>query len=279
MPSDQIVVLTGACGCLGQHILKLMLTKDEEIKEIRCLDLVDSRKLSSIKQLEELQDQTTSANKKQIKTSWTIGDVRDINVVEKIVQGATSIIHCAAIIDLNRNQDELLLESTNIQGTENLLKAAVKYAVPSFVHVSSIEACMSNEAIYYATEHTTPKANKFLFGISSRSKYEAEQVVRRYSNSKLSSLSQRDQPKHDSLNAIIIRLPPVYGEYDKHFVSHILKIAKVFGGKLRKLDHVWIRQQPIYAGNAAWACLKARQKTLQDTSITGEGKSLYDNNH
>lgn len=307
MKPNQIVVLTGASGCLGRHLLRLLALKDDTISEIRCLDLVEPNRSALVEldkqqqdQLDEHADETTNENKtkkkKKNNITWSVGDIRDINVVENIVNGATSIIHCAAVIDLSRHQDEQLLESTNVRGTENLLKAAVKFAVPTFIHVSSIEACLSSEAIYYATEHTTPKVSKFLFGASSRTKFEAEQIVKRYSNTKLANQSSYPAPKHlnnststssdttnnnsntnqfkygDSLNAVIIRLPPIYGEYDRHFVSHILKITKIFGGKLRKLDHVWIRQQPIYAGNAAWACLKARQNTLRDKTISGEGE-------
>ena len=35
----QIVLVTGASGCLGQHIVKLLQERDDSVKEIRCLDL------------------------------------------------------------------------------------------------------------------------------------------------------------------------------------------------------------------------------------------------
>ncbi len=36
---EQVVLVTGASGCLGQHIVKLLQEKDDSVKEIRCLDL------------------------------------------------------------------------------------------------------------------------------------------------------------------------------------------------------------------------------------------------
>lgn len=35
----QIVLVTGASGCLGQHIVKHLQEKDDSVQEIRCLDL------------------------------------------------------------------------------------------------------------------------------------------------------------------------------------------------------------------------------------------------
>ena len=35
----QVVLVTGASGCLGQNIVKLLQEKDDSVKEIRCLDL------------------------------------------------------------------------------------------------------------------------------------------------------------------------------------------------------------------------------------------------
>ncbi len=37
--SNQVVLVTGASGCLGQHIVKLLQENDKNVKEIRCLDI------------------------------------------------------------------------------------------------------------------------------------------------------------------------------------------------------------------------------------------------
>ena len=47
-------------------------------------------------------------------------------------------------------------------------------------------------------------------------------------------------------------------------------IAKHHGGTLRKVDNVFIRIQPVYVGNVAWSCLKAKDKILADDAISGE---------
>lgn len=62
----------------------------------------------------------------------------------------------------------------------------------------------------------------------------------------------------------------IYGEEDNHFVTTILGIAKHTSGVLRKIDNVFIRIQPVYAGNVASATLQAKDKLQSDTSVTGE---------
>lgn len=37
--SKQVVLVTGASGCLGQHIVKLLQENDKSVQEIRCLDI------------------------------------------------------------------------------------------------------------------------------------------------------------------------------------------------------------------------------------------------
>lgn len=37
--SKQVVLVTGASGFLGQHVVKLLQERDDTVKEIRCFDL------------------------------------------------------------------------------------------------------------------------------------------------------------------------------------------------------------------------------------------------
>lgn len=62
----------------------------------------------------------------------------------------------------------------------------------------------------------------------------------------------------------------VYGEADEHFVTNIIKVAKECGKCLPRVDNVYIRSQYTYAGNVAWACIKAKDRLAIDESIGGE---------
>lgn len=53
-------------------------------------------------------------------------------------------------------------------------------------------------------------------------------------------------------------------------MTKILAIAKCNSGVLRRIDNVFIRIQPVYAGNVAVACLRAKDKLQVDASVGGE---------
>lgn len=324
MQNNQVVVVTGAAGCLGHHVLRLLCSKDDDCAEIRCLDLqlptslqqnyleTEIKKLSSQKQIQmqtiypRINDTDTNqrpeiySNKptnapfkqhqrKQSLTTtlvptvlskepstinktvkWFQGDVRDINLVESCLQGADCIIHCAARIETSvyyadQNEDEL--EAVNVGGTENLLRAAIRLGVPKFIHVSSYEAWLGYEMIYYATESTLPVPRYLLYGPSGETKLAAANKVRQYSNNMLQKPARNGD---QTLNAVIIELPQIYGEFDTHYVTWILKIAKFFNNQLPRISNIWTRQHPIYAGNAAWSTIVAKNRMYSDQSISGE---------
>lgn len=273
---EEIVVVTGASGCLGHQTVRLLIGQDDQVREIRCLDLVEpNRDTQQMIEHEQVQVEKRLGHRKLVK--FIKGDIRDINIVEQTLQGSDCIIHCAAKIDIWRqpgDQDAQELESVNVQGTENLLRSAIRLGVAKFVHVSSFEVFTSYHTIYYATENTLPEPENLLFGPSAKTKKQAELKVKQYANHKLKQVSRINNK--DSLNAIIVRFTPIYGEQDKYFVSKLLEITKFFRGRLQRLTNVWIRQQPIYVGNAAWSLVKAKQRMDIDESISGEEFNITD---
>lgn len=62
----------------------------------------------------------------------------------------------------------------------------------------------------------------------------------------------------------------IYGEEDTHVITQILRIAKESSGVLRRIDNIFIRVQPVYAGNVAAATLQAKNKVQSDPSVGGE---------
>lgn len=278
MESDgEIVVLTGAAGCIGFHTLSLLIEKDDRVREIKCLDLREPSE-----RMRKLIDAQLKLHKQEKKQSakivnWIVGDIRDLNLIERVLRKADCVIHAAAKIDAWTHwvdQDAEELYSVNVEGTENLLKTCRRLSVPKFIHVSSFESYVAYDTIYYATENTLPENRDFLFGASGSTKLEAENKVRQYANNKLAN----ENKGKDQLLAVIIRFSTVYGEFDSHYVSKILKLTKFFNGKLQRMSNVWIKQQSIYARNAAWSLVKAKQRLDADQSISGEGELNRANN-
>lgn len=279
MNSDEIVVLTGAAGCIGFHTLKLLIEHDKNVREIRCLDIREpendmKRQIESI--ITNIKSFNKTNNKNQYEAPnivWFKGDIRDINLVENIISGTNCIIHCAARIEAWTQASEQKvneLHSVNVIGTETLLEAAKTLGVEKFIHVSSFESYVGYDTIYYATENTIPDTKWFLFGASGSTKKEAEDRVRQYSNVKLENAVVEGR---DKLLTVIIRFSTVYGEFDRHYLTRIIEAARFFNGRLIRMSNVWIRQQSVYATNAAWSLIQAKKRLDHDKSISGEGKS------
>jgi FlaA1/EpsC-like NDP-sugar epimerase len=75
------------------------------------------------------------------KLKFVIGDVRDYNAVYNVTKGVDYIFHLAALKHVpicEENVSETI--KTNIDGTSNLVKAAIEHKVKKFINVSSDKA-------------------------------------------------------------------------------------------------------------------------------------------
>ncbi len=119
------VLLTGAFGNVGQRTLEVLLKKEYEV---RCFDLKTPRNVNIESHLRKLG---------KFEVVW--GDIRDSNVVNRLVKDVDYIIHLAAIIPpLAYDMPELAF-AVNVTGTTNLLEAAENCSVPpKFIYISSI---------------------------------------------------------------------------------------------------------------------------------------------
>jgi nucleoside-diphosphate-sugar epimerase len=119
MSKKQIALITGATGFIGSHIAARLLKEGHQVR-VLC------RKESVKKLLPEL------AASAQI----ALGDLKDRASLDRAVQGATHIYHCAGqVADWG---SDLEFNAANVQGTEWLLESASRHGIERFVHLSSI---------------------------------------------------------------------------------------------------------------------------------------------
>lgn len=97
--SKNIVLVTGASGFLGQHIVKLLQEQDDQVDEIRCFDLVKYENHLEHKETKEMK--------------IIIGDIRNEDQVMDAVKDVKWIINCAAVID---SFDTELYQTVNVDG-------------------------------------------------------------------------------------------------------------------------------------------------------------------
>ena len=163
-----MILVTGATGLVGSHLLVQLLQDNEEVKALyRTEQQIEKvRKIFIFKNQELLFE----------KIQWVKGDVTDIPTLEPAFENVTKVYHCAALISFDPN-DEDELRKVNIEGTANIVNCCIDFNVKKLCHVSSIAALgdtKENETII--TEETEWNPEK-LHGDYAITKYGAEMEV------------------------------------------------------------------------------------------------------
>ena len=132
MLNNQSIFITGGTGTLGQAFVKKVLTEYPNVKEIT----IYSR--DEMKQY-DFRRKYPSASFPQIK--WIIGDIRDAERINDKMKGADIVIHAAAMKHIpicEENPEECL--KTNVEGTKNVIHAALENSVKKTVLASTDKA-------------------------------------------------------------------------------------------------------------------------------------------
>ena len=86
------------------------------------------------------------------------GDVCDSEAVRRSVQGASCVIHCAALVHLgHRRRDESF--AVNVQGTQHVLTAAAE-AGAAMVHVSTVDTLAAADSLQRPIDERSPAGAK-----------------------------------------------------------------------------------------------------------------------
>ena len=85
----------------------------------------------------------------------TLGDIRDFNIIKKLVKKADIIIHTASQLNINKSiEDPILDADINITGTLNLLEAArQKKDIKRFIYFSSSAVYGNNQYLPIDEKH------------------------------------------------------------------------------------------------------------------------------
>ena len=145
------IVITGAAGFIGSHVIRLFVNK---YPEYDCYNLDSLTYAGNLENVKDLQDKP---NYHFIK-----GDITDTAFIEKLFQEHRfdGVIHLAAESHVDRSiADPLCFIRTNVLGTANLLNAAKNLWKDNmegkrFYHVSTDEVYGSLGAEGYFTEKT-----------------------------------------------------------------------------------------------------------------------------
>ncbi|TRZ95319.1 MAG: NAD-dependent epimerase/dehydratase family protein [Dehalococcoidia bacterium] len=120
------ILITGGAGFIGSHLC------DKYTKEghtVLCLDNFMSGNLINIRHLLDYR------NFKLVK-----GDIRDFDLLEKLMRDVDVVFHLAAQIHVDRSYIEpRLTYDTNVMGTQNILEVARMYDAKKVIYASTSE--------------------------------------------------------------------------------------------------------------------------------------------
>ena len=134
------ILITGGAGFIGSHLSEKYTLKGHTVL---CLDNFMNGDLGNIRGL------LNYKNFKLIK-----GDVRDFDLLEKIIRDADVIIHLAAQIHVDRSILEPKLTcDINIFGTLNILELARRYDIGTVIHTSTSEVYGSAQYVPMDENH------------------------------------------------------------------------------------------------------------------------------
>jgi len=154
------VMVTGATGLLGGHATAALLAAGHEVTAL----VRDEHRLGE-----------AMASLGADRPEAVVGDMRDADAVRAALDGADAVLHCAALVTLDRRRaDEMLV--ANPLGLRTVVEAALERGVRRIVHTSSTSALQAPPR-----RPLTPDAPVATSTLAyARSKARCEDVARRY---------------------------------------------------------------------------------------------------
>jgi nucleoside-diphosphate-sugar epimerase len=153
------ILVTGGSGLVGSYLLRYLVQLGyNNIKALK-------RPSTDLKLVADI----------QTKIQWIDADLANFFDLEAALQGVEQLYHCAAMVSYD-SRDYATLMKTNVEGTENIVNAALAANVEKMVYVSSIAAIgkdknqnlIDEKAAWVRSPHLTDYAV---------SKYLSEQIV------------------------------------------------------------------------------------------------------
>ncbi len=114
-----MILVTGGAGLVGQELIKQLLVQGKKITAIY--------------------NKTTLPNFDSENLTQVQCNILDVTGLAEVMRGIDQLYHCAAIVTFNPKRKQEMFK-INIEGTANVVNAALDAGIKKMVHVSSVAA-------------------------------------------------------------------------------------------------------------------------------------------
>ncbi|MES2592328.1 MAG: NAD-dependent epimerase/dehydratase family protein [Bacteroidota bacterium] len=168
-----MILVTGGTGLVGTHLLFDLCKSGKRVRALK-------REGSNIANVKKVFSYYTSDTDELLKNiEWINADLLDVYSLAAAMDDVSEIYHCAAMVSFEP-QHEREMMMINVEGTTNMVNAALEKGVKKFCHISSIATITRSEHIEFANEESfwksSPEHSNYAI-----SKYAAEREVWRAS--------------------------------------------------------------------------------------------------
>lgn len=178
------VLVTGGAGFIGRESVRKLVTAGYDVV---CFDLAEQ-----IARHRPYLDKLATMGR----LTLVPGSLLDRNAVRQAIDGAEVVLHLAAMLGVKKTEDnKLSCIEININGTDNVLSAAVSHGVRKFIFASSSE--VYGEPNHNPIRETDDTKGKTVYAVT---KLAGEELVKGY------------HQRYPSLDYTIIRFFNTYGE-------------------------------------------------------------------
>ncbi len=149
--NDTKILVTGGAGFIGSHVVEELLKTD--VREIVVYDNFARGKESYLEPF--IEDERLSI-------FLDGADIRDVDVLDKAIEGCDYVIHTAAMWLLHCKDFPRTAFHVNIEGTFNILEACVRHGIKKLIYSSS--ASVYGDAVEVPMTEEHPFMNKNFYG-------------------------------------------------------------------------------------------------------------------
>lgn len=163
-----MVLVTGATGLVGSHLVLHLLENDEAVRAIyrNSESIQKTKSLFRLYQKDHLFD----------KIDWVLADINEVPTLAAAFKNIAFVYHCAGLISFDP-AEEKHLRKTNIEGTANIVNFCLDFEIKKLCYVSSIAALgdlKPNEVLITEATEWNPEIEHSDYAIS---KYGAEMEI------------------------------------------------------------------------------------------------------